>query len=136
MKRNCIPKFCDTYWLSKMFKNVCINPILKKHANYNIMSRSSHWNVFCKKGVPEISSRILQKYLSLSSYLVNELLVYLLLKFCLIFDSAKEASSDVTTFLNMRFITTQKLAFWENITYYILQVRKVSLKTCVENGTQ
>ena len=29
----------------------------------------------------------------------------------LFFDSAKEPSSDVTTFLNMRFITTQKPAF-------------------------
>ena len=34
-----------------------------------------------------------------------------------VFDSAKEASNDVTTFLNLRFITKQKLAlFWENIT--------------------
>ena len=36
--------------------------------------------------------------------------------FCLFFASAKEPSSDVTTFLNMRLITTQKPAFWENIT--------------------
>ena len=35
----------------------------------------------------------------------------------LFFDSAKEASSDVTTFLNIRFITTQKPAYFrENIT--------------------
>ena len=35
------------------------------------------------------------------------------------FDSAKEASGDITTFLNMRFITTRKVAlFQENITCY------------------
>ena len=34
-----------------------------------------------------------------------------------VFDSVKEASNDVTTFLNLRFITKQKPAlFWENIT--------------------
>ena len=54
--------------------------------------------MFCKKGVPEISSKVFQKYLWLSSYLVNELWIWLLLKFCLLYDSAKEASSDVTTF--------------------------------------
>ena len=54
--------------------------------------------MFCKIGVPEISSKVFQKYLWLSSYLVNELWVWLLLKFCLLYDSAKEASSDVTTF--------------------------------------
>ena len=46
---------------------------LGQRANYNIISRSSHWNVFCKNGVLEISSKILQKYLWLSLYLVNEL---------------------------------------------------------------
>ena len=36
-----------------------------------------------------------------------------------VFDSAKEASNDITTFLNLRFITKQKLSiFWENITCY------------------
>ena len=40
---------------------------LQDSANYNIISRSSNWNVFCKKGVLEISSKILQKYLWLSS---------------------------------------------------------------------
>ena len=35
----------------------------------------------------------------------------------LFFDSAKEASNDVTTFLNLRFVTKQKPAlFRENIT--------------------
>ena len=34
----------------------------------------------------------------------------------LFFGSSKEASNDVTTFLNLRFITKQKPAlFWENI---------------------
>ena len=34
-----------------------------------------------------------------------------------VFNSAKEASNDVNTFLNLRFITKQKPAlFWENIT--------------------
>ena len=34
----------------------------------------------------------------------------------LFFDSSKEASNDVTTFLNLRFITKQKPALsWENI---------------------
>ena len=32
-------------------------------------------------------------------------------KFCFCFYSAKEASSDIITFLNMRFITTQKPDF-------------------------
>ena len=85
--------------------------------------------MFCQKVVLEISSKILQKYLKLSSYPVNELWVWLLLKFCLFFDSAKEASSDVSTFLNMRFITAQKPAFWENITLTSSQLKKVSLKT-------
>ena len=34
--------------------------------NYNIISRKSHWNVSGEKGVLEISSNILQKYLWLS----------------------------------------------------------------------
>ena len=34
-----------------------------------------------------------------------------------VFDNAKEASNDATTFLNLRFITKQKpVVFWENIT--------------------
>ena len=89
----------------------------RQRANYNIISRSIHWNVFCKKGVLEISRKILITYLWLSSYFVNELWVWLILKFSLFFDSPKETSSDGTTFLNMRFITTQKQAlFRENIT--------------------
>ena len=33
-----------------------------------------------------------------------------------VFDSVKKASTDVTTFINLRFITKQKpVLFWENI---------------------
>ena len=50
-------------------------------------------------------------------------------EFCLFFDRAKEARGDVTTFLNMRFITTQKAALFEKILHVIeLKVKKVSLK--------
>ena len=91
---------------------------VRQSANYNIVSRSSHWNVFCKKGVLEISSKILKKYLWLSSNFVNELWAWLLLSFHLIFDSAKEASNDGTPFLKLRInLTIRKPAlFWENIT--------------------
>ena len=47
----------------------------------------------------------------------------------LFFDSAKEGSGDVTTFLNIRFITTQKQLIFEKILHvHKLQVKKVSLK--------
>ena len=117
--------FCDTYWLSKMlFKNDCINPILKDKVLTMIFF------VFCKKCVLKSLNKVLQQYVQLSSYLVNKLWVWMLLNFCLFFDSAKEPSSDVTNFLNMRFITTQKPAFFRK--YYMLtssQVKKISLKT-------
>ena len=49
-------------------------------------------------------------------------------KFCLFSDSAKEASSDVTTILNLRFITTPKPApFQKILRVKELQVKKVLL---------
>ena len=46
----------------------------------------------------------------------------------LFFDSAKESSNEVTAFLNLRFITKQKLVFFEKIWHANeLQVKMVSL---------
>ena len=41
-------------------------------SNYNIISRSNHWNTFCKKCALEISRKLLQKYLWLSSFFVKK----------------------------------------------------------------
>ena len=121
MYRNLIVYFHHTFSVSrKTSRFKCISKSSStseiQRANYNIISRTSHWNVFYKKGILEISSKVSQKYLWLSSYLVNDLWVWLLLKFSLFLDSAKEASSKITTFLNMRCVTTLNPAlFWENI---------------------
>ena len=48
---------------------------------------------------------------SVIELIASKYVMSLLLSFYLVFDSAKELSSDVITFLNMRFITTQKPDF-------------------------
>ena len=40
-------------------------------SDYNTISRGSHWNIFCKKDVLDISSKTFQKYLWLSSFIVK-----------------------------------------------------------------
>ena len=76
-----------------------------------------------KKDVLETLSKILQTYIWLSSYFISELLAWLLFNFCLFFDSAKEASNDVTTFWNLTFYHyTETSSFLRK--YYMLMSSK------------
>ena len=49
------------------------------------------------------------------------------LNFFLLFDSAKEAKNEVTTFLNLKFITAQKTSFEKILQVNELQAKEVLL---------
>ena len=58
------------------------------------------------------------------------------MKFCLFFDNPRESGSDVTSFLNMRFVSTQNKLF-EKILHVVnkLPSQEGFIEDFVENGT-
>ena len=102
---------------------------VRQRANYTIISKSSHWNVFYKKGVLEIWRKILQKYLWLSSYFVNELWAWLLLNFCLFLTAQKKQAMVSPLFRTWNSSLQINQLFFEKMLHVNeLQLKKVSLK--------